>query len=101
MQTGSAILNHADAPLGIIRSTLEKGDTTMTGQTTQVLRTPDSSFEGLDGFAYEPRYLEVDGLRIHYVDEGPADAAPVLLVHGWPAWGYQWRTVIPALLAAG
>lgn len=73
----------------------------MTGPTMQVLRTPDSSFEGLDGFGYEPRYLEVDGLRIHYVDEGPADAAPVLLVHGWPAWGYQWRQVIPALLSAG
>ncbi|HEY8202410.1 MAG TPA: haloalkane dehalogenase [Actinomycetota bacterium] len=73
----------------------------MTSPATQVLRTPDESFAELEGFPYEPRWLEVDGVRIHYVDEGPSDAAPVLLVHGWPAWSYQWRTVIPPLLAAG
>jgi haloalkane dehalogenase len=73
----------------------------VTSPATQVVRTPDESFSELEGFPYEPRYLEVDGLRIHYVDEGPTDAAPVLLVHGWPAWSYQWRNVIPQLLAAG
>ena len=45
----------------------------------EVLRTPDERFEGLPGWPFEPRYVEVDGLRMHYVDEGPRDAAPVLL----------------------
>jgi haloalkane dehalogenase len=84
----------------MILAALTRGHT-VTSQATQVLRTPDGSFTGLEGFPYEPRYLDVDGLRIHYVDEGPSDAAPVLLVHGWPAWSYLWRKVIPPLLAAG
>jgi haloalkane dehalogenase len=43
----------------------------------------------------------VDGLRIHTVDEGPRDAAPVLLLHGEPSWSYLYRTMIPVLIAAG
>ena len=69
-------------------------------QVKHLLRTPDDSFAELEGFPYESRYLDVDGQRVHYVDEGPADAPPVLLVHGWPAWSYLWRNVIPPLLTA-
>jgi haloalkane dehalogenase len=71
-----------------------------------VLRTPDDRFDGLPGYSFEPHYAEVDDgdggtLRVHYLDEGPADAAPVLLMHGEPSWSYLYRGVIPALVAAG
>jgi haloalkane dehalogenase len=73
----------------------------------QVLRTPDSCFENLPGYAFAPRYLEIDDaasgqrLRMHYLDEGPADASPVLLLHGEPSWSYLYRKMIPLLVAAG
>ena len=73
----------------------------MTTQARAVLRTPAESFADIEGFPYEARHLDVDGLRIGYIDEGPADSPPVLLVHGWPAWSYLWRNVIPPLLTAG
>jgi haloalkane dehalogenase len=72
-----------------------------------VLRTPDERFAGLPGWSFEPRYTEVprgDGggtVRIHHVDEGPADAPPVLCLHGEPSWGYLYRKMIPPLVAAG
>jgi haloalkane dehalogenase len=71
-----------------------------------VLRTPDERFADLAGFPFEPHYLEVpfgdgDSLRIHYVDEGPAGAAPVLLLHGEPSWSYLYRKMIPVLTSAG
>jgi haloalkane dehalogenase len=58
-------------------------------------RTPDESFEGLPGWTFEPRYVEQDGLRMHYVDEGSGD--PVLLLHGEPTWAYLYRKMIPTL----
>lgn len=66
-----------------------------------VYRTPDEPFEGLADFPYAPNYLEWDGLRTHYVDEGPGDAPVALLLHGEPTWGYLYRKMIPPLLAAG
>jgi haloalkane dehalogenase len=60
-----------------------------------VYRTPDARFDALPGFAYEPRYLDQDGLRMHYVDEG--DGGPVLLLHGEPTWSFLYRTMIPPL----
>ena len=66
-----------------------------------VLRTPDERFENLKDFPYQPNYMEIDGLRIHYVDEGPRDAAPILLIHGEPTWSYLFRKMIPVLTAAG
>lgn len=68
----------------------------------KILRTPDDRFESLPGFAFEPHYLDIsDGLRVHYLDEGPADAAPVLLMHGEPTWSYLYRKMIPVIVAAG
>src|SRR5947208_12466799 len=66
-----------------------------------VLRTPDERFTNLPGYAFTPHYLEVDGLRIHHVDEGPRGAPPVLLLHGEPSWSYLYRKMIPLLTAGG
>jgi haloalkane dehalogenase len=66
-----------------------------------VLRTPDTRFAGLPDFPFEPRYIEVDGLRIHHVEAGPAGADPVLLLHGEPTWSYLYRHIIPVLAGAG
>ncbi|HEV7385330.1 MAG TPA: haloalkane dehalogenase, partial [Phenylobacterium sp.] len=57
----------------------------------KVLRTPDERFAGLPDWPYEPHYatvVDADGtaLRLAYVDEGPANGAPVLLLHGEPSW---------------
>ena len=72
----------------------------------KALRTPDECFAGLADFAYEPRYVEVNDcegglLRVHYVDEGPADGPVVLLMHGEPTWSYLYRHMIPVLVAKG
>ncbi|TDE41278.1 alpha/beta fold hydrolase [Nonomuraea mesophila] len=67
-----------------------------------VLRTPEERFAGLPGFPYEPRYAEVaDGLRMAYVEAGPADGEPVVLLHGEPTWSFLYRHVMPELAAAG
>jgi len=65
------------------------------------LRTPDQRFAGLPGYPFAPRYVEVGGLRVHYLDEGPPTAAPVLCLHGEPSWSYLYRKMIPVLAAAG
>lgn len=72
----------------------------------QALRTPDERFSNLPGYHFAPHYLTVDDteggeLRVHYLDEGPRDAAPVLLMHGEPSWCYLYRKMIPLLVAAG
>jgi haloalkane dehalogenase len=67
----------------------------------RVLRTPEERFAQLPDFPWVPRYLEVGGLRIAFIDEGPRDAAPVLLMHGEPTWSFLYRKMIPPLLAAG
>jgi haloalkane dehalogenase len=66
-----------------------------------LLRTPDDRFENLPDWPFAPRYVEVDSLRIHYVDEGPREGKPVLLLHGEPSWSYLYRHMIPPLVAAG
>jgi len=60
-----------------------------------VFRTPDERFENLPGYAFDPRYLEQDGLRMHYVEEGSGD--PLLLLHGEPSWAFLYRKLIPPL----
>ena len=65
-------------------------------------RTPDHRFADLEAWPYEPHYVEVgDGLRMHYIDEGPPDGPAVLLAHGEPTWGYLYRKMIPGLVDAG
>jgi len=67
----------------------------------ETLRTPDERFAALAGYPFAPHYLEVDGLRIHYVDEGPRDAPVVLTLHGEPSWSYLYRKMIPPIASAG
>jgi len=67
----------------------------------EIVRTPDERFRDLPGYPFEPHYAEVDGMRLHFVDEGPRDAAPVLLLHGEPSWSYLYRKMIPVLAEAG
>ncbi|RLT94205.1 haloalkane dehalogenase [Ketobacter sp.] len=67
------------------------------------LRTPETRFERLADYPFEPHYLEVagNGLRMHYLDEGPATVDPVLMLHGEPSWSYLYRHMIPIVAAAG
>jgi haloalkane dehalogenase len=72
----------------------------------KVLRTPEASFAEITDYPYTPHYVEIDDLdggrlRVHYVDEGPREAHPVVLLHGEPTWGYLYRHMIPVLVAAG
>lgn len=65
------------------------------------LRTPDQQFIDLPDYPFKPHYLDVGGLRLHYVDEGPAGVAPVVLLHGEPTWSYLYRKIIPIFAGAG
>ena len=78
------------------------GDVTM----TELLRTPDERFHDLPGFPYDPLYIDdlrgFEGLRMHYVDEGPRNAGDIFLcLHGEPTWSYLYRKMIPVFTAAG
>jgi haloalkane dehalogenase len=66
-----------------------------------VFRTPDDRFANLPGFDFKPNYHKILGYRVHYLDEGPSDAAPILLLHGEPTWSFLYRKMIPVLTAAG
>lgn len=82
--------------------------------TVKSLRTPDERFIDLPDYPFEPNYVEVDAqdateadgeetgrLRVHYVDEGPADGPVVLVMHGEPSWSYLYRKMIPHLVDGG
>lgn len=67
----------------------------------KALRTPEERFLNLPDFPFEPHYLDVDGLRMHFVDEGSQDAPIVLLLHGEPSWSYLYRFMIPVFVEHG
>lgn len=71
----------------------------------QVLRTPSDRFSQLPDFSYAPHYIDqlsgYMGMRMHYVDEGPAHGDVALCLHGQPTWSYLYRKMIPALVKAG
>jgi haloalkane dehalogenase len=64
-----------------------------------VFRTPDQRFADLEGFDFEPHYVEMDGLRMHHLDEGSGH--PILLLHGEPTWSYLYRRMVPILREHG
>jgi haloalkane dehalogenase len=71
-----------------------------------ILRTPEARFANLQDYPFAPHYLEIPNahgpaLRVHYLDEGPSHAAPILLLHGEPSWSYLYRHIIPTLAAQG
>src|SRR5438128_681343 len=67
----------------------------------KVLRTPEDRFADLPDFGYPPGYGDVDGVRVAYVEAGPAGGEPVLLLHGEPSWSFLYRKVMPVLADAG
>ena len=72
----------------------------------EFLRTPDERFANLPDYPFAPHYVQVDdteggSLRMQYLDEGPADAPVVLMLHGEPSWSYLYRKMIPIVTAAG
>jgi len=67
----------------------------------RVLTTPASAFDHLPDFDFEPHYADVGGLRMAYVQAGPDDGEPVLLLHGEPSWSFLYRTIMPVLADAG
>ncbi len=66
-----------------------------------ILRTPEERFKNLKDYDFEPNYLHINGLRIHYLDEGPKDGEVIFLLHGQPAWSYLFRKMIPTLVDGG
>ena len=66
-----------------------------------ILRTPEERFKNLKDYDFEPNYLQINGLRIHYLDEGPKDGEVIFLLHGQPAWSYLFRKMIPTLVDGG
>ena len=67
----------------------------------EILRTPESNFETLPAFGFDPQYCTVNGLRMHYLDVGERTAPVALCLHGQPTWSYLYRKMIPAFIAAG
>lgn len=64
-----------------------------------VLRTPDERFADLPDFPYEPQYVQLDDVQIHYISEGEGD--PILCLHGEPTWSFLYRKMIPTLAKVG
>jgi len=72
----------------------------------KTLRTPDECFAGLPDYDFAPNYIQIDdteggSLRVHYLDEGSDEAAPVLLMHGEPSWSYLYRHMVPHIVSDG
>jgi len=64
-------------------------------------RVPETRFHNLKDYAFKAQYINTNGLRMHYVDEGPKNANPILLLHGEPSWSYLYRHIIPICASAG
>lgn len=65
------------------------------------VRTPDSRFINLPGYPFKPNYILIDGLRMHYIDEGPKKGEVILMLHGQPSWSYLYRKMVPVFAKAG
>jgi haloalkane dehalogenase len=70
-------------------------------QTGRIFSTPESRFTGLKDYPFQSHFVEINNLQIHYIDEGPIDARPVLLLHGVPAWSYLYRHLIKNISESG
>jgi haloalkane dehalogenase len=94
---GTFLFGRQRAPLEPSRGHLIPRESPPDGEDARidVFRTPDERFASLPGYPFAPHWLEADGLRMHYVDEG--EGSTVLLLHGEPTWSFLWRSTIPAL----
>ena len=77
------------------------GVAALEGQQVPRHRTPDARFATLKNFPFAPHYAEINGLRMHYLDEGSGTAGTMLLLHGEPTWSFLYRNLIPTFTAAG
>jgi haloalkane dehalogenase len=73
----------------------------MTTVVSEVFRTPEERFTDLPGYDFAPHHAEIDGLRLHYIDEGPREAMPIICFHGETTWAYLYRKMVSPLVAAG
>ena len=69
--------------------------------TNKFIKTPDSAFENLPDYPFKPNYMDLDGVRMHYLDEGNHNEKIIFLFHGQPSWSYLYRHMIPLLVNAG
>ncbi|MEM1112174.1 MAG: haloalkane dehalogenase [Pseudomonadota bacterium] len=67
----------------------------------EYVRTPDACFAALAAYSFEPNFADIDGMRMHYIDEGPPEGEIVLMLHGQPSWSYLYRKMVPVLVDAG
>jgi haloalkane dehalogenase len=72
----------------------------------EIRKTPDSCFDALPDYDFEPHFVTLDDqeggtLNMHYIEAGPADGQPVVMIHGNPTWSFMWRKIVPQLAAAG
>ena len=67
----------------------------------KVLRTPEERFQNLPDYPFKPNYIDIDGMRMHYVDEGKNENETVLMIHGEPTWSYLYRKMIKKIIEAG
>ena len=64
----------------------------------EALLTPESCFDGIKDFPYQPNYVDFDGLKMHYIDEGNQENDEIILaIHGEPTWSYLYRKFVPVL----
>jgi haloalkane dehalogenase len=92
-------LNPADVGLVTTFAQRQTGRVQTIWPQGSVLRTPEERFANLPGFPYEPHYVEIEGLRMAYVEYGRGD--PILMLHGEPTWGYLYRKMMPPLAEVG
>jgi len=67
----------------------------------EYVRTPEARFENLPDYNFKPNYVEIEGMRMHYLDEGPKDGPILLLLHGQPVWSFLYRKMIKELVPKG
>ncbi len=72
-----------------------------TNKGIEFVRTPDAQFEELPRYSFNANYVDIDGFRMHYVDEGPKNGPTILLLHGQPSWSFLYRKMITPLVAKG
>lgn len=104
-QQTDTVLGKGDVPISPTQAECisDEGDVPIlvTEDGLEFVRTPDERFEDLPDYPFEPHYVTIDGLRMHYIDEGPVDGEVVLLLHGEPSWSYLYRKMIPVIANSG